>query len=161
MVQNEKRLLEEHGHEVIQYSRSNREMETFSAWQKCLLPFTSLFSLRSFREVKRLIRKEKIDIVHVHNTLNLVSPSVYYAAFACRVPVVQTIHNFRMLCPAGHVSAERAGVRGLRGAGAGLCGAAQLLSGLKGPDSGRCGHSEGSSDAGNLSEAVLYLPHGF
>ena len=100
VVQNEKRLLEEHGHEVILYSRSNREMETFSAWQKCLLPFTSLFSLRSFREVKRLIRKEKIDIVHVHNTLNLVSPSVYYAAFACRVPVVQTIHNFRMLCPA-------------------------------------------------------------
>ena len=36
----------------------------------------------------------------VHNTLSLISPSVYYAAFACRKPVVQTIHNFRLLCPA-------------------------------------------------------------
>ncbi|MDD3225119.1 MAG: glycosyltransferase family 4 protein [Clostridium sp.] len=35
----------------------------------------------------------------MHNTFPLISPSVYYAAFSCKVPVVQTIHNFRMLCP--------------------------------------------------------------
>ena len=42
---------------------------------------------------------EKIEIVHVHNTLNLMSPAVYYAARRMKVPVVQTIHNFRLLCP--------------------------------------------------------------
>lgn len=100
VVANEKRLLEEHGHTVFLYSRSNKEMEAFSIVRKLLLPFTSLFSLHTYHEVKRLIREENIDIVHVHNTLSLVSPSVYYAAFSCKVPVVQTLHNFRMLCPA-------------------------------------------------------------
>ena len=100
VVENERRLLEEHGHEVYFYSRSNSEMETFSVVQKVCLPLTSLFSLRTYREVKKLIHEKNIDIVHVHNTLNLVSPSVYYAAFACKKPVVQTIHNFRLLCPA-------------------------------------------------------------
>ena len=100
VVENERRLLEEHGHEVFFYSRSNKEMETFSAVQKLLLPLTSLFSLRTYREVKKLIRENQIDIVHVHNTLNLISPSVYYAAFSCKKPVVQTLHNFRLLCPA-------------------------------------------------------------
>ncbi|MEH7164877.1 glycosyltransferase, partial [Priestia megaterium] len=42
-----------------------------------------------------------IDVMHVHNTFNLISPSVYYAALACKTPIVQTIHNFRLLCPAG------------------------------------------------------------
>jgi glycosyltransferase involved in cell wall biosynthesis len=100
VVENEKRLLEEHGHQVFVYSRSNREMDEFSAWRKLLIPFTSLFSLRTYREVKKVICREYIDVVHVHNTLSLISPSVYYAAFACKKPVVQTVHNFRLLCPA-------------------------------------------------------------
>lgn len=100
VVANEKKLLEDHGHEVFLYSRSNTEMESFSIVQKLLLPFTSLFSLRTFCEVKKEIRLHKIDIVHVHNTLSLISPSVYYAAFVCGKPVVQTVHNFRLLCPA-------------------------------------------------------------
>lgn len=100
VVENEKRLLEEHGHFVCLYTRNNKEMDGFSAWRKLLLPLTSLFSLRTYCDVKKLIRENEIDIVHVHNTLTLVSPSVYYAAFACGKPVVQTVHNFRLLCPA-------------------------------------------------------------
>ncbi|MDY2912603.1 MAG: glycosyltransferase family 4 protein, partial [Agathobacter sp.] len=49
--------------------------------------------------IKRLIKSENIEIVHVHNTLNLISPAVYYAARAMKVPVIQTVHNFRLLCP--------------------------------------------------------------
>lgn len=100
VVENERRLLEEHGHEVLLYTRSNQEMETFSGIRKLALPFTSIFSLKTYREVKKMILEKRIDIVHVHNTLSLISPSVYYAAFACKKPVVQTIHNFRLLCPA-------------------------------------------------------------
>ena len=97
---NEKRLLEEHGHHVAFYSRSNQELDMLPFWKKLLLPLSFFFSLRTYRDVKRLIREEQIDIVHVHNTLSLISPSVYYAAFVCKVPVVQTVHNFRLLCPA-------------------------------------------------------------
>ena len=100
VVSNEKRLLEQHGHQVVLYTRSNQELDSFSAWKKIMLPFTALFSLRTYREVKYLIKKENIDVVHVHNTLSLISPSVYYAAFSCKVPVIQTIHNFRLMCPA-------------------------------------------------------------
>ena len=101
VVRNEKRLLEEHGHKVYTYYRSNSELNEKGIAGKLLLPFTAVFSLKTYREVKRLIRENNIDIVHVHNTLTMVSPSVFYAAFRCRVPVVQTLHNFRMLCPAG------------------------------------------------------------
>lgn len=101
VVRNEKRLLEEHGHKVYTYYRSNSELNDKGIAGKLLLPFTAVFSLKTYREVKRLIRENNIDIVHVHNTLTMVSPSVFYAAFRCRVPVVQTLHNFRMLCPAG------------------------------------------------------------
>lgn len=99
VVANEKKLLEENGHKVVLYTRHNSELKTFSKFQKLLLPFSTIFSMKTYKEVKALIKKEQIDVVHVHNTLNLVSPSVYYATLACKVPVVQTIHNFRLLCP--------------------------------------------------------------
>lgn len=99
VVANEKRMLEKHGHKVILYTRSNLELKELSMIQKLLLPFTTIFNRRTYKDIKRIIQDQKIDIVHVHNTLNLVSPSVYYAAIACHVPLVQTIHNFRLLCP--------------------------------------------------------------
>lgn len=101
VVRNEKRLLEEHGHQVYTYYRTNAELKDRGIWGKILLPFTAVYSFKTSREVKKLIKENKIDIVHVHNTLTMVSPSVFYAAFKCGVPVVQTLHNFRMLCPAG------------------------------------------------------------
>ena len=112
VVANEKKLLEDHGHEVVLYTRHNSELNSLSKFQKVLLPFSTVFSMKTYKEVQKLIKKEKIEIVHVHNTLNMVSPSVYYAAFACKVPVVQTVHNFRLLCPGatffrdGHVCEE-------------------------------------------------------
>lgn len=101
VVRNEKRLLEEHGHKVYTYYRSNKELNEKSVLGKLLLPFMAVYSFKTAREVKKLIRENEIDLVHVHNTLTVVSPSVFYAAFRCKVPVVQTLHNFRMLCPAG------------------------------------------------------------
>lgn len=106
---NEEKLLAEHGHRVIVYKRSNKELDNYTGIKKLLLPFTSVFSLRSYREVKKLIEDNYVDVVHVHNTLTLVSPSVYYAAFRCNVPVVQTMHNFRLLCPGGSFFMEDEG----------------------------------------------------
>lgn len=99
VVRNEKELLEQHGHKVILYTRNNSELKNFSKGRKLLLPVTTVFNPRTYREIKKIIREEQIDIIHVHNTLNLISPAVYYAARSCRKPVVQTIHNFRLLCP--------------------------------------------------------------
>lgn len=101
VVANEKKLLEEHGHTVWLYSRNNNEIANLSVFRKILLPVTTIFSIRTYREIKRLIKKKHIDIVHVHNTLALISPAVFYAAVSMNVPVIQTLHNFRMLCPNG------------------------------------------------------------
>lgn len=99
VVANEKKLLEDNGHKVLLYTRHNSELKSLSKIQKILLPVSTIFNIQTYREIKKIIGEEQIDIVHVHNTLNLISPSVYYSAFSCRVPVVQTIHNFRLLCP--------------------------------------------------------------
>ena len=100
VVANEMKLLKEHGHEVLLYSRNNSELKSFSKLLKLLLPLTTVFNPKTYKEIKTIIQKENIDIVHVHNTLNLVSPAVYYAARNCKVPIVQTVHNFRLVCPA-------------------------------------------------------------
>ena len=100
VFKNEVELLRENGHEVIEYTRSNDELKT-SKLKLVLLPLTTIWSWKTFWEVRRIIKKEKIDIVHCHNTFPLISPSVYYAARSMNVPVIQTIHNFRFLCPNG------------------------------------------------------------
>lgn len=101
VVANEKKLLEDHGHKVTLYSRNNAEAGDHSFIQKIGLAFISLFSLRTYREVCKLIDKEKIDVIQVHNTVALISPAVYLAGINRGVPVIQTVHNFRLVCPNG------------------------------------------------------------
>lgn len=97
---NEVKLLKEHGHNVFVYTRDNKELDCLNKAQKIMLPFETLFSWKTFTDVTNLIKKNNIDIVHVHNYLSLISPSVYYAAIKQEVPVVQTIHHYRLNCPA-------------------------------------------------------------
>lgn len=59
----------------------------------------TVFNQRAYHRLRALLRSSKPDIVHVHNTFPLVSPAVYYAAVAEGIPVVQTLHNYRLLCP--------------------------------------------------------------
>ena len=94
----ERRLLEAHGHRVIVYERNN---ETPGLAAKLLLPFRAVFSLKTCRDLRALLRRERVDIVHVHNTLFAVSPAVFWAARRVGVPAVQTLHNFRLFCPSG------------------------------------------------------------
>lgn len=98
---NEKQMLIDNGHNVVEYTRNNNEIKNFNIFKKIMLPFTTIFSFKTYRNIKKIIRKENIDIVHIHNTLNLISPSIYYVSKKMNVPVVQTVHNFRLLCPNG------------------------------------------------------------
>ncbi|WP_428425501.1 glycosyltransferase family 4 protein [Methylibium sp.] len=91
-------LLRSNGHEVIEYTKDNRQIDNASLVK---LAANSVWASDSYSEVARLIERSKPDVVHVHNTLPQVSPSVYYAAARHAVPVVQTLHNYRLLCPNG------------------------------------------------------------
>jgi glycosyltransferase involved in cell wall biosynthesis len=105
-------LLEGHGHEVVKYQRSNHEIEAMSALQRLALTKDIIWSAASDRHVRDVLRAERPDLVHIHNTFMMVSPSVYQVCQEMGVPVIQTLHNFRLLCPAfslfrdGHVCEE-------------------------------------------------------
>ena len=68
---------------------------------KILLPFITIFNPKTYFDIKKIIKDKNIDIVHVHNTLCLISPAVFYAALKMKTPVIQTLHNFRMQCANG------------------------------------------------------------
>jgi glycosyltransferase involved in cell wall biosynthesis len=88
-------LLRANGHEVETYVRDNHELRDIGA----LDAFTqTLWSRRTWREVSQLVDGFRPDVIHAHNTFALVSASVYWAAARAAVPVVQTLHNFRLLC---------------------------------------------------------------
>jgi glycosyltransferase involved in cell wall biosynthesis len=95
VVEAEIALLRLHGHEVVTYFRSNDDIVTMHA---ASVVIQSLWSSRSTKELGELIRTFRPDVIHVHNTLPLISPSIYWAAARAGVPVVQTLHNFRLMC---------------------------------------------------------------
>jgi glycosyltransferase involved in cell wall biosynthesis len=96
----EKELLLRQGHQVIEYTRDNEEISKYGARQKASLVVRTTWAWDSYRELLRLLRQERPDVAHIHNTFPLISPAAYYACSAANVPVVQTLHNPRLLCPA-------------------------------------------------------------
>ena len=70
-------------------------MSSFEAFRK------TIWSKEAYQDVIYQLATTNYDIVHVHNFFPLISPSVYYAAKKSKVPVVQTLQNFRLLCPNG------------------------------------------------------------
>ena len=99
VVAQERRCLERAGHEVVFYSRSNAEIEALAPVQKLILPKDVVWSSRTRREFTNLLIREAPDLVHIHNTFAVISPSIYSACRERGVPVVQTLHNFRWMCP--------------------------------------------------------------
>jgi glycosyltransferase involved in cell wall biosynthesis len=96
------RLLREAGHEVIEYLRHNDEIQEYSLLEKASLGWRTSWSDRTNRELRKILARESPDIAHFHNTFPLISPSAYYACSAAGIPVMQTLHNYRLLCPGGN-----------------------------------------------------------
>jgi glycosyltransferase involved in cell wall biosynthesis len=92
----EERLLREMGHHVDAYEESNNRIASLNAVQ---MASRTIWSTEAYNTVTDLLKKSTYDIVHVQNYFPLISPSVYYAAKAAGVPVVQTLRNYRLLCP--------------------------------------------------------------
>lgn len=96
VVEAESALLTSRGHEVRLFCRSNRDI---GAARGLALGLRTIWSAPAAAEVGEVLKDFAPQVVHVHNTFALISPSVYWAAAAAGVPVVQTLHNFRLLCP--------------------------------------------------------------
>jgi glycosyltransferase involved in cell wall biosynthesis len=100
VVEQERRLLERNGHKISIYQRSNHEINSLSFGQRLGLIGRVVSASDSSKAVRGILQTLKPDLVHVHNTFMMVSPSVYEACQQEGVPVVQTLHNYRLLCPA-------------------------------------------------------------
>jgi glycosyltransferase involved in cell wall biosynthesis len=88
-------MLEKAGYNVIRYVKHNDEVERLS---KLSLFCKTIWNREAYNDITELIKKHKPLVLHCHNTFPLISPSVYWAAAKQGVPVVQTLHNYRLLC---------------------------------------------------------------
>jgi glycosyltransferase involved in cell wall biosynthesis len=93
-------LLERSGHQVVFYKRSNKEIEQYTRWQRLRLSADTVWNERSRTEFRALLERERPDVVHAHNTFVVLSPSIFAACEDLGVPVVQTVQNYRLFCPA-------------------------------------------------------------
>jgi glycosyltransferase involved in cell wall biosynthesis len=89
-------LLRDHGHTVEIYSQHNDALKQMS---RAAAAVSTVWSRHSAQEVDLACQRFMPDLIHVHNTFPLISPSLYWIAAKRNIPVVQTLHNFRLLCP--------------------------------------------------------------
>lgn len=96
----EKELLSEAGHEVTCFTRSNDEMDEHRLSDRLRVVWDMAYSRRTVRDLSEIVRRVRPDVAHFHNTFPLISASGYEACVAEGIPIVQTIHNFRLVCGA-------------------------------------------------------------
>lgn len=89
----ERELLISHGHHLERFTASNKELKA-----SLRAGVETVWSQPSYRTLRERLRETAPDVLHVHNTFPQLSPSVYWAASAEGVPVVQTLHNYRLTC---------------------------------------------------------------
>ncbi len=88
-------LLEEKGHKVVRYEEHNSRINSGGIGDGV----NTVWSAGSYRRLRNVMRLTRFDVAHFHNTFPLVSPAGYYAARKSDLAVVQTLHNFRLVCP--------------------------------------------------------------
>jgi glycosyltransferase involved in cell wall biosynthesis len=101
VFEQDKKNLERSGNTVVTYERTNHEIENWSIFKRASLIKQIVWSGDTVRDFSSLLCRETPDVVHVHNTFIMVSPSIYSACRKYRVPVVQTLQNYRLMCPGG------------------------------------------------------------
>jgi glycosyltransferase involved in cell wall biosynthesis len=92
----EGKLLEQYGHRVSRFTMHNDEVEGMG---KFALARKTIWNRSAQQSLRQAIRNAQAEVVHFHNTFPLISPAAYYTAHSEGAAVVQTLHNYRLLCP--------------------------------------------------------------
>ena len=101
VVDQESSALSARGHEVALFQRRSEEISDWSPLRRATLPVRVLWSQDSRRGITELLAEFEPDVVHIHNTFPLVTPSILYACRDVSVPVVATVHNYKLGCASG------------------------------------------------------------
>jgi glycosyltransferase involved in cell wall biosynthesis len=105
-------LLRAHGHQIFLYQASNDEV---TGTHPLVLLGKTIWNGKIYGELRALMQEHRPDIVHVHNDFPMISPAAYHAAKDEHIPVIKTLHNYRMMCPSatlfrdGHVCEDCVG----------------------------------------------------
>lgn len=97
----EKKLLEEHGHEVSEYTRHSDEIRSQGVWGTLKGALSTPWNPFSRVKIRCIIEREKPDVMHVHNIFPLLSPAIFHSARSSATATVLTLHNYRTLCASG------------------------------------------------------------
>jgi glycosyltransferase involved in cell wall biosynthesis len=92
----EEALLRARGHRVVTFTADNRDVARMPS---AALARRTVWNGDAYRRLRARVRAAGASVVHVHNTFPLLSPSVYRAARDEGAAVVQTLHNYRLICP--------------------------------------------------------------
>jgi glycosyltransferase involved in cell wall biosynthesis len=93
-AEREAALLADAGHEVARHLVRNPDHPARAARALATAPWNR----EQARMVKERVRAFRPDLAHVHNTWFAISPSVIHALHVERVPIVVSLHNYRLLC---------------------------------------------------------------
>ena len=144
----EARLLELHGHKVVRFTRHSDAIREMSPWRAAS---QTIWNRQASAELRRLIRRERPAIAHFTNTFPLISPAAYYVARSEGVKIVQSLHNYRLVCPNSLLLRDAKPCEDLCGeAGFVVCRALRLLSQQSPRDRRRDRHARLSSRDWNL-----------
>ena len=109
------KLLEENGHEVHRFCLKDEqnlpcrdepyfvdypEMSSAGFFQQIKNSFSFFYNRKSKRKIEQLIKDIKPDIVHIHLLFNGISVSILPVLKKYNIPVVMSVHDYRLICPA-------------------------------------------------------------
>lgn len=100
IVESQIQVLRKNGHNVKSYFRSSEEIDTMS-FGKPKAFFSSFFNSRSINSIKTIIREFKPEIIHIHNLYPFIPPVILKIIKQYDIPIVMTVHNYRLICPNG------------------------------------------------------------
>jgi glycosyltransferase involved in cell wall biosynthesis len=107
-------LLEENGYEIIPISMkderniSNRFEKYFiehidytnmNITEKITNSFKLIYSVEAYEKIKKIVREQKPQIAHLHIFQHQFSPSILHALKKCKIPIVNTVHDLKVICP--------------------------------------------------------------
>lgn len=103
VVNAEYNMLKEYGNNIHQWIVQNSSLDNVNTLEKANIALQSVWSDKSYRQARRKLQDFQPDIVHVHNTIPLISPSVYAACNDAGIPVIHTLHNYKLICPGAYL----------------------------------------------------------
>jgi len=97
----EKNMLQSQGHQIIEFTRHSDEIRNIGAWGTIKGACSTPWNPFSKSQLRCVLKNEKPDVMHVHNTFPLLSPAIFHAAYKFKTATVLTLHNYRIFCAAG------------------------------------------------------------